>query len=121
MVDKETTQKLKKVLEEKKKNLEKELSNIAVKDKELRGDWDSKYPRTKEGDMEDAADEVEEYSTSLSIEFNLEKQLQSVNAALEKMKKGTYGICEQCKKPIEKEKLLAFPETNLCLSCQGDS
>lgn len=120
MVDKETTQKLKKILEEKKGNLEKELSGFAAKDKELKDDWDSKYPRTKEGDLEDAADEVEQYSTSLSIEFNLEKQLQSVNAALEKIKRGKYGKCEKCTKDIEKEKLLAFPETRLCLTCQGD-
>ena len=121
MVDKETIAKLQKTLEDKRGNLEKELSRFATKDKDLEHDWDSKYPRTKDGDMEDAADEVEEYSTSRSIEFNLEKQLKSVNLALNKIKKGKYGACETCNKPIEKEKLLAFPETLQCLSCQGDA
>lgn len=121
MTDTETTKKLQKILEDKKESLEKELSRFATKDKDLKHDWDSKYPKTKDGDMEDAADEVEEYSTSLSIEFNLEKQLKSVDLALEKMKKGKYGLCETCNKAIEKEKLLAFPETLLCLHCQGDA
>ncbi|MDP3900992.1 MAG: TraR/DksA C4-type zinc finger protein [bacterium] len=120
-MDKKTEIEIKEALERKKTNLESELSRFAKKDKDIEGDWDTKYPRTKEGDLEDAADEVEQYSTMLPIEFSLEKQLQEVKGALERIKKGSYGICETCGKQIEKEKLLAYPETRICLSCQGDA
>lgn len=120
-MDKNTENQVKEALEKKKANLENELARFAKKDRDNEGDWDTKYPRTKEGDLEDAADEVEQYSTMLPIEFSLEKQLQEVDQALEKFKKGTYGRCETCQKEIEKAKLLAYPETKICLSCQGEA
>ena len=114
---KETSEKIAIILQAKTENLEKELSAFATKDPNIKGDWDSKYPRVKEGNLEDAASEVEEYSTSLPIEFSLETQLQNVNSALEKIKKGAYGTCEMCKKEISEERLLAFPEAKFCASC----
>jgi len=104
-------------LKEKKAHLEQELSGFAKKDPGLRGDWDTKYPRTPEGGLEEAAGEVEEYSTNLHIEFSLEKQLQEVNAALERIEKNQYGICENCKKEIAQERLIAIPESSHCAQC----
>ena len=104
-------------LEEKKKQLEGELSSFATKDPDVKGDWDTKYPRVPEGDLEDAAGEVEEYSTKLHIEFSLENQLKEIDAALDRIAKGTYGICENCKKEISQERLEVSPEAGLCLDC----
>lgn len=101
----------------KKEHLEKELSVFAKKDPKVRGDWDSQYPRTPGGNLEEAADEVEEYSTRLDLEFNLETQLKNINAALEKAGKGQYGICEKCKNPIDQERLKVSPEARLCGGC----
>ena len=109
----ETKEKLK----AKKAQLEQELSSFATKDPNVKGDWDTKYPRVQEGDLEDAAGEVEEYATKLHIEFSLEKQLQEVDAALERIAKGTHGICENCKKDISKERLEVSPEARLCFDC----
>ncbi|MBI2641996.1 MAG: TraR/DksA C4-type zinc finger protein [Candidatus Wildermuthbacteria bacterium] len=107
----------KKLLLEKKQNLEKELSQFATKDPKLKGDWDSKYPRIPEAGLEGAAGEVEEYSTSLPIEHNLELQLQDVDLALQKIEKGTYGKCENCSIEISKERLQALPEARFCKEC----
>jgi len=104
-------------LEEKRKQLEQELSSFATKDPTVKGDWDTKYPRVPGGDLEDAAGEVEEYSTKLHIEFSLEKQLQEVNSALDRIAKEQYGICENCKKEILGERLLAMPESRHCTKC----
>ena len=104
-------------LKEKKTHLEQELSSFATKDPTVKGDWDTKYPRIPGGDLEDAANEVEEYYTKLHIEFSLEKQLQQVNGALERIEKNQYGICENCKKEIPEERLLAMPESNHCAKC----
>ncbi len=114
---KEMGEKIAIMLQTKKESLEKELSGFATKDPNVKGDWDSKYPRVQEGNLEDAASEVEEYSTSLPIEFSLETQLQNVNSALEKIKKGAYGTCQTCKKEIPEERLLAVPEARFCASC----
>lgn len=118
-MNKETSTQLKEELLEKKKNLEEELSSLAKKDPKLKGDWDAKMPRVPEGNLEEAADEVEEYSTNLHIEFSLEKQLKNVDAALERIKRGTYGKCEKCQKNIDPERLKASPEAATCTDCRA--
>lgn len=46
---------------------------------------------------------------------NLQRLLHEVDAALERIALGTYGICETCHDPIEAERLLADPLTRFCL------
>lgn len=108
---------IKKNLEEKKKSLEEELQRFAKKDEKLKGDWDSKFPKFN-GGIEEEADEVEEYSTRLSIEYNLENRLKDINLALEKIKKGKYGKCEKCGKEISQERLKICPEAKTCNRCK---
>jgi len=113
---------LKAKLEEEKLALEKELQKIAVKNEKIPGDWKSKFPfgnsDSGSASLERQADEVEEYSTRLPIEHNLELKLQDIDVALEKIKKGKYGACEQCKKAIPTERLLIYPTARFCLDCQ---
>lgn len=107
------------ILKEKKKRLEEELSSFAKKDPLLKGDWDSAYPRVPGGNIEEAANEVQDYDSRLSTEFSLETQLEDVDLALGKLQAGTYGICESCKQPIEEDRLEAKPEARLCSSCRA--
>jgi sigma-B regulation protein RsbU (phosphoserine phosphatase) len=46
--------------------------------------------------------------------------LQEVDAALERLATGTYGICEQCHEPIEDDYLRAEPLVRVCLSHLSD-
>jgi sigma-B regulation protein RsbU (phosphoserine phosphatase) len=41
--------------------------------------------------------------------------LSEVDSALERMDRGTYGLCDACHEPIEPERLLADPLLRLCL------
>ena len=41
--------------------------------------------------------------------------LQEVDAAIERMEKGTYGLCENCHDAIEKDRLIADPLVRYCL------
>ncbi|WP_457639993.1 TraR/DksA family transcriptional regulator [Persephonella sp.] len=41
--------------------------------------------------------------------------LREIDKALERMKEGTYGLCEVCGKPIEEKRLKALPWTTLCI------
>jgi len=113
--------KIKEKLEKEKLEIEKQLSTFAKKDKALPGDWDTKFPyfngEAGGAILEKAADEVEEYATLLPIEYSLEERLQNIEQALEKIKKGTYGICEKCKKPIDKKRLKICPEAKFCKKC----
>lgn len=116
-MDKNTQEKIKEGLLKKKESLQAMLSSFATKDPGLKGDWDSKYPRVPEGGLEEAAGEVEEYSTSLPIEHNLEIQLQDVDNALDKIEQGNYGACETCGMHIEEERLAFSPATRFCTMC----
>lgn len=116
-MDEKDIAQIKDILLQKKNRLEKHLSSFASQDPRANGDWDSKYPRTPEGNEEEAADEVEEYSTRLTVEESLETSLRDVNAALEKISRGTFGKCENCENEIEKERLFALPEARTCLKC----
>jgi len=108
---------LKQQLQSRKEEFEKELSSFATPDPNIKGDWDSKYPRVPQGNLEEAADEVSEYSTRLHLEFSLENQLKDINTALDKMEKEAYGVCENCQKPIGEDRLNASPEARTCISC----
>jgi DnaK suppressor protein len=115
---KEFIEELKQKLEKEKEILEKELEKFAKKDEKPAGDWDTKYPQFNGGNLEEEADEVEEYETLLQIEHSLETKLKDVNLALEKIKKGEYGICEKCGKEIDTERLKVMPEARICNQCK---
>ncbi len=108
---------IKEQLEKKKKILEEGLQRFAKKNEKLKGDWNSQFPKF-DGGLEEGADEVEEYSTRLSIEYSLENRLQDINLALEKIKKGRYGKCEKCRKEIPIERLRVCPEAKTCSKCK---
>lgn len=52
---------------------------------------------------------------SLAAETRL--NLDAIDAALERVEAGTYGICSQCRAPIAPARLAALPATNTCISC----
>lgn len=108
---------LQKKLEEEKQRLENELKDFASKDKKTKDNWNANRPTKEWGTKEEVSDEAGEYENLLSLEESLEVKLRDVNAALEKIKKGTYGVCERCGKAIEEERLMAYPEAKTCLAC----
>lgn len=116
-MDKKLIQELKKKLELQRNSLQKELESFATEDKNLKHNWDAKYPNREDGDKEEEADEMQEYDNALSLEYSLELKLKDVKVALEKIDKGGYGICENCGKEIGEERLKACPEAKTCLKC----
>lgn len=121
-ISKKLLTELKLELEKEKVLIEEELNKFAKKSKERKGDWDTRFPsfdgETGGAALEKAADETEEYGNLLEIERGLETKLQDINLALEKMKRGKYGICEKCGKMIEVSRLKAYPEARTCLRCR---
>ncbi len=101
-----------------KEDLEKILEGFAKKDPHSPGGWRASVPDYDGGSMEEESDEVENYQNLLSQEASLESQLKEINLALEKIKNGKYGICENCKKEIEVERLQTYPAAKTCLKCK---
>ena len=108
---------LKLKLEAEKSALEKQLETFATQDKNIKGNWEAKRINTEDTDMEEKADDVEEYDNLLSLEHSLELKLKDVNLALEKMATKGYGICQMCGKEIEEKRLQVCPEAKLCIKC----
>lgn len=67
----------------------------------------------------DLASETFEREKDIAIAESVESLLNQVNTALEKVERGTYGICDACGRPIKKLRLQALPFATLCLECQG--
>lgn len=104
-------------LEELKARLENELLTLSPKEKLQAGELDASFP--KYGDSEDDnAREVADYTTNKPLEITLEKTLHDVEKALDRLKKGTYGICKYCDQPISEKRLLARPTSSACVSCK---
>jgi RNA polymerase-binding protein DksA len=66
----------------------------------------------------DLASETFEREKDLAIGESVESLLNQVLIALEKVDRGTYGICDACGRPIKKARLNALPFATLCLGCQ---
>jgi len=54
----------------------------------------------------------------ISILQNSEAEICDIDAALERIDAGTYGICEGCNKKIPNSRLKALPFARLCIECK---
>jgi DnaK suppressor protein len=46
-------------------------------------------------------------------------ELSAIEAALARLEQGTYGICSQCRAPIDPRRLAAVPYATTCTQCAG--
>jgi DnaK suppressor protein len=116
-MNKRDTEKFKKMLLAESAELEEDLNGIGTKDRNAPGGWDitSGDIKVDTADDNEVADKFEELEENTSIANKLEVQLADVKRALEKIEKGTYGICETCGKAIEIERLEANPSARISL------
>lgn len=98
-----------------KKELEKNLKALDVDDP-VKGD---SLAESSESGTDSWLAEV--HSKSIALKTNLQSLLQSTIKALGKFRKGNFGKCENCGKPIEVERLEAIPTATLCLVCSKKS
>lgn len=113
MLDSKAIQKFKNQLLEEKKRLEADLSKLANKDGE---NYETKFEDIERND-EANADEFEQYVDDLAVTETLDKNLKEVEAALERIKSGTYGLCSNCDKEIPVARLEVYPAAVRCLDC----
>lgn len=116
-MNKRDTEKFKKRLLVEKAELEEELSGIGRRNPNSPGGWDATSGgiETDSADDNEVADKLEELEENTGIVNKLDKQLEEVKAALERIEKGTYGKCEKCNKPIELDRLEANPSSRISI------
>jgi RNA polymerase-binding protein DksA len=68
-------------------------------------------------DLADVATDHFEQEFTLSLLKNQEQVLEEIGDALERIRQGTFGQCEECGKPIPKARLQALPYTRHCVAC----
>lgn len=70
------------------------------------------------GDMLDAAvDTAQDELNSQLLEVE-SRELTQIEDAIERLGEGTFGLCEECEKPIPLSRLQALPYATECIECK---
>ncbi len=116
-MNKKDIQYFKNKLQKEKTLLEEELASVGKANPENPGNWDATSGEIEvdSADENEVADKFEELEENKMILNKLEPQMREVEAALERIEKGTYGNCEVTGEPIEKGRLEANPSARTCM------
>jgi len=107
-----------------KKKLEVFKKRLEDRQRELRHNMTRTAQDGREADLESAQDIADRAANSYNKEFlfhqsNNDRQLlQMVDAALDRMRDGTFGQCISCGEDINAKRLEAVPWTRHCIGCQ---
>lgn len=77
-------------------------------------------------DTDDLPDELDlassEYAQAMVFRLRDREKflLRKIDAALERIDNGTFGICESCEEPISLRRLEARPVTTMCIRCKEE-
>lgn len=62
-------------------------------------------------------DALQAQAMARATEARSQQEIRRIQAALQRMAKGDYGICPRCEEPVALERLRADPATVLCINC----
>ena len=71
------------------------------------------------GDIYDVASNERERELSLTLGDRDREKLAEIEDALERIRLGAYGECEECGEPVAEDRLRALPFTRVCVECQS--
>ncbi|MFQ5428625.1 MAG: RNA polymerase-binding protein DksA [Thermodesulfobacteriota bacterium] len=71
-------------------------------------------------DPTDRAAQESDNSVLLRVKDRERKLISKVRDAMERIERGTYGICEQCGNDISHKRLEARPVTTSCIECKKE-
>lgn len=111
------TEAYKTLLEEELKKVEGELKTVGRINPNNPQDWEAvpEEMDTHRSEADEVADNIEAFEGNSAILKQLEIRYNEIKGALERIEKGTYGICEVGGEVIEKERLDANPSARTCL------
>lgn len=88
----------------------------------LTGDFNEVVAASRDSNADDEHDPegatiAFERSQVAALVLQVEHQLSEIEAAIERLAAGTYGVCEQCGQPIATVRLEARPAARTCIEC----
>lgn len=85
------------------------------------------HPRLQEhGNQHEPMDEADlaskrcEQQLMIQIQHRTRQLVREIEEALMRIKRGKFGVCEECGRDIELRRLRVQPMTTLCIQCQKD-
>ena len=78
----------------------------------------------KDGDLADVSDRASEgFEDELAVGLMAIEaaKLDDIEAAIQRIDEGSYGLCVDCKKAIPRKRLEVLPFARRCLACEGQS
>lgn len=69
-------------------------------------------------DETERADKIADNVVEHQLGFSESKLLEKIEYALQRLDEGSYGVCDDCHKDINIERLKAKPSVSLCINCQ---
>jgi DnaK suppressor protein len=111
-------------MEDVKRKLEAELTRTAERIRQMGGSSTSVNTVNALGDTSQLADEVDVIQINEDREMNfatrslLVQRANRLAEALERLRDGEYGICQECEEAIAPARLMAMPEVMTCVRCQ---
>ncbi|MDP6442195.1 MAG: TraR/DksA family transcriptional regulator [Pirellulaceae bacterium] len=113
MARKAALQELREVLIKRRDALRKALAGDLSLLKELR--------QQSSGDVVDVASDSAQDEISSQLAEVESRELTSIETALERLREGSYGMCERCTQAIPLARLQALPYATLCINCQREA
>jgi len=111
-------------MDEIRKRLESELSHTLNRIRRMGGAVVLEELQGAVGDNSPFADEVdliqvnESREMSLATRSMLVERANKLSEALERLREGEYGTCQECGEPIAPARLRVMPEVTTCVRCQ---
>jgi DnaK suppressor protein len=69
-------------------------------------------------DEDEEADEAAAFGNQLALAQVTKNRINEIDAALNKIEIGDYGVCTKCRKEISENLLRIVPESQLCEDCK---
>ncbi len=109
-------------MDEARERLETERQQALRRLSGLTGDFDEVVAASRDANADDEHDPegatiAFERSQVAALVLQVQRQLAEVEAAIERLAAGTYGVCEQCGQPIAPARLEARPTARTCIGC----
>ena len=101
-----------------KKALENKQTELAEQIRRRFGQIATSGSELGHGNEADGADTLHEMHITLVRTDNETGLLRKIEEALQKIPKGTFGVCEACEDPIAAKRLKATPWAKHCISCK---
>lgn len=80
---------------------------------------ESQLQQQVDPDVDEADPGLSDQVVTRALLKNARQKAEAIEWALQQAKSGNYGVCDDCNRTIDPERLAIFPQTTLCVSCKS--